>query len=118
MPLRDPRDEAGQASVELVALLPLIAALLALAWQAVLTGHTVWAATTAARAAARAAALGADPAVAARAHLPASLERSLRISRAGDDGVRVSLRIPPVIAAFSPGRVRATGHFRSQEAAR
>jgi hypothetical protein len=114
MPHRAPPD-AGQAAVELVALLPLVAAVLALAWQAILAGHAAWAATTAARAAARAAAVGADPAAAARAHLPASLERGLRVSRAGPGAVELSLRIPPVLAAVSLGRVSATGHFRPQE---
>ncbi|MDX6686296.1 MAG: hypothetical protein QOF86_2424, partial [Baekduia sp.] len=33
------RGQAGQASVELIAVLPVVAALLALAWQAVLAGQ-------------------------------------------------------------------------------
>jgi hypothetical protein len=116
MPHRAPPD-GGQAAVELVALLPLVAIVLALAWQAVLAGHAAWAATAAARAAARAAAVGADPAAAARAHLPASLERGLRVSPAGGGAgaVELSLRIPRVLAAVSLGRVSATGHFRPQE---
>jgi hypothetical protein len=115
MPLRDPPGEAGQASVELVALLPLLAAMLALAWQAVLTGHAVWAATAAARAAARAAALGADPAVAARAHLPTSLEHGLRVSRPDPGVVALSLRVPAVLPVVPVGRVSATGRFRPQD---
>src|SRR3954451_11568310 len=91
--------EKGQAAVGLAALLPLVALVLALAWQAVLAGHAVWAATAAARAAARAAAVCRDPAVAARAHLPAILERGLRISRPADDAVELSLRIPAVVPA-------------------
>ena len=59
-------DQRGQATVELVALLPVLAALLAALWQAVLAGQAVWAATTAARAAARADAVGADAARAPR----------------------------------------------------
>jgi hypothetical protein len=114
MPQRAAPDE-GQAAVELVALLPLVALVLALAWQAVLAGHAVWAATAAARAAARAAALGRDPTGAARAHLPASLERGLRVTRPDADAVELSLRIPRVIPAVSLGRVTATGHFRPQE---
>jgi hypothetical protein len=114
MPLRHPVHDAGQASVELVAVLPLVAAMLALSWQAVLTGHTVWAATAAARAAARAAALGGDPVVAARAHLPARLEPGLRLTRPEPGVVRLSLRVPAVVAAVRPGRVSATGRFRPQ----
>jgi hypothetical protein len=109
------RDESGQASVELVASLPLIAVMLALAWQAVLIGNAAWAASAAARAAARAAALGGDPEAAARAHLPGSLERGLHLARAGDDAVSLSVRIPTVLAGLSLGRVSATSAFRSQE---
>src|SRR5690349_155678 len=114
MPRIAPSDDTGQAAVELVALLPLLAAMLALAWQAVLAGHAVWAVTAAARAAARAAAIGGDPATAARAHLPADLERGLRISDARRGAVRVSVRIPRLIAATPLGRASATGHFRPQ----
>src|SRR4051794_36995011 len=106
MPRTAPSDDSGQASVELVALLPLIAAVLALGWQAILFGNTVWAATTAARAAARAAALGGAPAVAARTRLPSSLERGLRISRLSAGTVEVSLRVPRLVAAVPLGRVR------------
>jgi hypothetical protein len=116
MPHRAPPD-AGQASVELVAVLPLVALVLALAWQAVLAGHAVWATTAAARAAARAAAVGRDPAIAARAHLPTALESGLRISRPASGAVELSLPIPQVVPAVSLGRVSATGHFREQEPA-
>jgi hypothetical protein len=116
MPLHDPSDDSGQASVEFIAVLPIIAAMLLLSWQAVLAGHTVWAATTAVRAAARAAALGGDPAAAARAHLPAALEPGLRISRGAAGAVELSLRVPRVIAAIPLGRVSATSHFRPQDA--
>src|SRR5688572_8171086 len=71
--------EAGQATVELVALLPLLVVVLAGAWQAVLAGQAAWAAGAAARAAARAHAVGTDPTRAARTHLPGSLERGLRV---------------------------------------
>lgn len=115
MPRPASSDDAGQASVEFVALLPLLAAILALAWQAVLAGHAVWAATAAARAAARAAAIGGDPTIAARTRLPASLERGLRVSRVSAGTVEVSLRVPPVVAALRLGRVHAAGHFRPQD---
>src|SRR5687768_9421448 len=72
--------EAGQATVELVALLPLLAVVLAGAWQAVLAGQAAWAAGAAARAAARAHGVGTDPTRAARTHLPGSLERGLRVT--------------------------------------
>jgi hypothetical protein len=109
------RDESGQAAVELVALLPLLAAVLALCWQAVLAGHAAWAVSAAARAAARAAAVGGDPGAAARAHLPAALERGLRVRAPAGGAVELSLRIPPVLGGIDLGRVRATGHFRPQD---
>ena len=53
--------QAGQAAVELVAILPVLAALLFGLWQAALWGHASWSAAAAARAAARAHALGTEP---------------------------------------------------------
>ena len=107
---------AGQAAVELVALLPLIALLLALAYQALLAGQAAWAAHVAARAAARANAVGAGAAAAARAHLPAGLERGLRVHASSDGDVRVSVEVPRVLPALSVGHVAATAHFRPQDA--
>src|SRR5262245_38363538 len=64
-PIPSPRCSRGQAAVELVAVLPLVALVLAAAGQAVLAGYAVWQAHVAARSAARAAAVGADPRAAA-----------------------------------------------------
>ena len=47
--------ESGQATVELVALLPLLAAVGLALWQAVVAGQAMWLAGAAARSAARAA---------------------------------------------------------------
>lgn len=108
--------QAGQATVELVALLPLVAATLAVAWQLALAGHAKWAAAAAARAAARAEALDTDPRRAARAHLPDRLERGLRVRSRADGSVEVSLRIPTVLTGLRLGRTAATAHFESQAA--
>lgn len=88
------RSETGQASVELVALLPLMAVLAAMGWQAVVAGHAVWSAGTAARAAARAVAIGGDPAAAARRTVAVSLRSGLRVRRDDDGAVTVLLRVP------------------------
>jgi hypothetical protein len=56
--MADLRETSGQTTVELVALLPLIAALVIGAWQAVIVGHSWWLAGIAARAAARAQVVG------------------------------------------------------------
>jgi hypothetical protein len=87
------RGQAGQAAVELVALLPLALMLLAGAWQLVVAGHARWAAGGAAQAAARAAAIGADPRQAARAVLTAGLEHGLRVRTSGAGTVEVTLRV-------------------------
>jgi hypothetical protein len=108
------RRDDGQAAVELVALLPLAALLIAGAWQLTVAGHTLWAAGAAARAAARAAAVGADPRAAARGRLPGVMERGLRVRDGGDGTVRVAVRIPAVLGLPRLGRVSATAHFRSQ----
>jgi hypothetical protein len=108
--------ESGQATVELVALLPLLALLLAAGWQLVLAGDARWSAAAAARAAARAAALGADPEAAARGHLPPRLERGLRVTAERDGLVRVTLRVPPVIRGVGAGHVGAEARFPSQVA--
>jgi hypothetical protein len=87
---------------------------LAAAWQFVLAGDALWHARVAARAAARAQAVGHDPSAAARAHLPERLENALRVrTREGGD-VRVSIRVPAVLAALDVGRVSATAHFERQ----
>jgi hypothetical protein len=100
--------EDGQATVELVAILPVLGLILVLAWQALVAGQTWWLAGAAAREAARASALGSDPTAAARRVLP-----SAHASRTGDDGtIRIRAAIPPVIAGLRFGSV--TVHARME----
>ena len=109
------RDHSGQASVEFVALLPLLAVLCGLIWQLVLVGHTAWAAGSAARASARAAAVGGDPEAAARRALPGGLERRLRVQvRPGDRGVEVRVGVPSVAGLLPVGSIRANARFAPQ----
>ena len=103
----------GQAAVELAALLPLIAAVLLVAWQFVVAGEARSAAAVAARAAARAAAVGADPAAAARSRLPGRLRRSLRVRAGARGSVTVSVRVPALAAGIDLGRVRATASLEA-----
>jgi hypothetical protein len=101
-------DERGQASIELVAMLPAVLLVGALAWQLALAGHTAWLTANAARAGARADAVGRDATAAARSSLPKSLERGVEVDRLGGGGVRVSVRVPLVLAGGStPVRVAA-----------
>ncbi len=87
--------ERGQASVELVALLPLLAALLLASWQGIVAGQAWWLAAGAARAGARADLVGADPLAAAQRELPGGLRSRVRVGRA-DGEVVVRVAIPAV----------------------
>jgi hypothetical protein len=107
------RGEDGQATVELVALLPVLAAIGLLAWQVLVAGEAWWLAGAAARDAARAEALGADPRAAAAAVLPVELRDGLRVSRA-DAGVRVRVEIPRVFAGVRVGSVTARAAMEPQ----
>jgi type II secretory pathway component PulK len=100
--------ERGQASVELVAVLPCILLVAAVVWQLLLVGHTAWLTAQAARAGARADAVGRDAEAAARSALPRSLERGLEVDSRAVGGVRVSVRIPLLLDAWeAPVRVSA-----------
>jgi hypothetical protein len=102
------RSESGQASVETVAVVPLVLLAAAVAWQLVLTGQALWLCANAARAAARAELVGESPARAARSALPGALERGLSVERLDDGGIRVELRVPLLLPAWgSPVRVAA-----------
>lgn len=109
--------EHGQATVELVALLPLVAVLAGILWQAALTGQAIWLSGSAARAAARASAIGHDARAAARRVLPDRLERGLVVvERPGGarDGVRVAIRIPAIVGGATLATVSARARLRDQ----
>jgi hypothetical protein len=107
------RSDGGQASVELMGLLPLVAVVGVLLAQAALAGVSWWMVGTAAHAGARARALGADPAAAARAALPGGLREGLRVTGEGD-GVRVSVRIPRLLPVGGLGRAHAQARMEPQ----
>jgi hypothetical protein len=107
--VRESRPESGQASVETVAMVPLVLLAAAIAWQLILTGHTLWLCANAARAAARADLVGESPAQAARNALPRSLERDLSVKRLAGDRIRVRLRVPLLLHAWhTPLHLTAT----------
>jgi hypothetical protein len=100
--------ERGQASIELVAVLPCVLLTAAVVWQLVLAGHTAWMTAQAARAGARAEIVGRDAKAAARSALPRSLEQGLEVRRLPAGGVRVSVRVPLLLEAWdAPVRVSA-----------
>jgi hypothetical protein len=105
--------ERGQASVELVAVLPAAAVVVALVWQAVLAGQALWLVGSAAREAARASAIHADPLPAARRVLPAGLARDARVRTVDGEAVRVRLPVPSVFGVHL-GTVSATARLEPQ----
>jgi hypothetical protein len=103
--------ERGQASVELVALLPLIALVAAAAWQLVLVGQAGLSAAGAARAGARAVAVGEEAAPAARAQLPADVRGAARVTVGAGGVVRVAVPIRRVPPAPRLGTLAASARF-------
>jgi hypothetical protein len=87
--------QKGQASVELVAALPVLAVALLLAVQLAIVGYAFWSAGVAARAGARAAYVGGDGARAARASLPSALRSAASVHE--DNGVAVRVRAPSLV---------------------
>jgi hypothetical protein len=97
--------EEGTASVELVAVVPLLLLACLVAAQIALAGQALWSAGVAARAGARAALVGGDASAAARAALPASMRAGARVKEG--DGVSVRVEVPRLIPALPELRVGA-----------
>src|SRR5947208_11589314 len=111
--------ERGQASVELVALLPLVLLLVAVAWQAAVAGQAVWLSGAAARAAARAQAVGADPVAAARSSLPPALSHLVGVHDARGGAIDLAVGVPAIVGGARLATVHARARFAPQrEAAR
>src|SRR5881392_4002273 len=108
------RSESGQASVELVGLLPLVAVIGFALWQAVVAGQAAWLAGSAARAAARASAVGGNPRDAAGALLPASLRHGLRVELPSGGTVRVRIGVPSVVGGGRLATFTSSAHFAEQ----
>jgi len=108
------RRDDGQATIELVALLPVLVVVGALSWQLVLAGHAVWAASAAARAAARTNALGGDARAIAKARLPARLAATVRVEAGEDGNVAVTVRVPVVLGLVPLGTTTGRAHFEPQ----
>jgi hypothetical protein len=113
-PMPASRGQRGQASVEAVAVLPMLVILGFAVWQAAVAGQAMWLAGSAARAAARAEALGEDPAPAASRVLPPRLEDGLRVRVRGEGGVAVTVQIPAVIGGGTMASTTARARFVPQ----
>jgi hypothetical protein len=93
--------ERAQASIEVVALVPLLLLVLACVWQAALAGLALSAAESASRRGARAALVGLPARPAALAALPASM-RSGATATEGGGRIVVTVRVPSVVPGFAP----------------
>jgi hypothetical protein len=113
--MRSSRSESGQATVEFVALLPLLAVVGLALWQAVVAGQAAWLAGSSARAAARASAIGGDARAAAAQILPRSLRHGLRVETPSGGTVRVRVRVPSVIGGGRLATFSSTAHFAEQQ---
>lgn len=94
--------EEGTASVELVAVAPLLLLAVLAAVQIALAGQALWSAGVAARAGARAALVGGEATAVARRALPPSLRHGSEVQARGDVSVRVA------VPSFFPGLPRLT----------
>jgi hypothetical protein len=98
-------EEDGSASVELVAVLPLLVVACLAAAQLAAVGHAAWSAALAARAGARAAVVGEDAERASRRALPPALRADAEVHDAGEVTVRVE--VPRLIPALPRLRLTA-----------
>jgi hypothetical protein len=93
--------ERAQASIEVVALVPVLVLLLLCVWQAALAGLALTAAESASRRGARAAFVGRPARPAALAALPSSL-RADATATERDGRLVVTVRVPSVVPGFAP----------------
>jgi hypothetical protein len=89
------KGQSGQASAELVAIVPALLVGVLVAAQLGVAGWALWSAGTAARAGARAAHVGGDVEEAARSALPAPLRRGARVR--GEEEIEVRVRVPALL---------------------
>ena len=105
--------DSGQATVEFVALIPVLLMLGWSVWQAALAGLTAEKAARTAHEAARAQAIGGAPAKSADRLLRKRFAQSAKITRTGTK-VTVKLEVPSVIPGLHLGTVSATAAFPRQ----
>lgn len=92
------RGEDGTASVELVAVVPLLLLAVLVAAQIAVAGQALWSAGVAARAGARAALVGRDADAAARRALPESMRGEAKVEE--DEAVSVRVSVPRLLPAL------------------
>jgi hypothetical protein len=97
--------ESGQASVELVAILPALLLCAAIAVQLAIVGYGLWSSANAARAGARAEYVGGESGRAARSAVPTQLRRDAEVRQG--DGVGVRLEPPSLVPGVAAPTARA-----------
>ena len=103
--------DEGQATVELVAVLPLLLIAGIAVWQGVIAARTATIAAAGARAAARAIAVGADPRQALFRSIPIASASGARITKLADGSVRVAIPLQRVVIGGNLGRLEAKARF-------
>lgn len=103
--VRGANEEAGQASVELIAIVPALVVCVLIAGHGLSVGWTLWSAANAARAGARVEHVGGNGAAAARRALPGALSRGAEVS--AGDGVSVEVSAPALLPGARTGRYEA-----------
>jgi hypothetical protein len=93
--MRRAGDEDGQASVELVAAIPLVLVVTLMVAQLAVAGYALWSAGAAARAGARAGYVGGDAKAAARQSLPSPLRTGASVR--DSDGLSVRVQAPALL---------------------
>jgi hypothetical protein len=96
--MRRAGDEDGQASVELVAAIPLVLVVTLMVAQLAVAGYALWSAGAAARAGARAGYVGGDAKAAARQSLPSPLRDGASVR--DSDGLSVRVQAPALLAGI------------------
>ncbi|MEK6276988.1 MAG: hypothetical protein AABM29_03125 [Actinomycetota bacterium] len=114
-PSEAPVRQRGSASVELIAVIPMLGLALLVAAQVALAGASLWSAGIAARAGARAAHVGGEAGGAALRALPPALRQGASV-RDGD-GVRVRVRVPELLSVLPPLSVDARSSLGTSDAA-
>ena len=101
--------ESGQASAELVAIVPLLVLVVVAAAQMTAAGWALWSAANAARAGARAAEVGTDARRVALDALPASLRERAEVD--DEEAVQVRVRVPRLVPGIPRFAVDAASNL-------
>jgi hypothetical protein len=104
------RRQDGQASVELVAAVPVLVGILVALVQLALVGYALWCAGAAARAGARAGFVGGDAKAAARSAVPDALESGAGIRNRGG-AIEVTLAAPALLPGLPQIPLQASAAF-------